>query len=898
MDMFEGLSEKQREAVETINEDLEIIACAGAGKTGVVTRRIVNILKQQKDIKPANIVAFTFTEKAAEELKSRIYKYAKAELGNTVGFAEMYIGTIHGFCLKMLQEYIPQFQSFSVLDEIKTKLFIDKNYFECGMKDLELKMYRETGLFLSTMSVLNESWETRNNWDKRTFDAVEKYKELLYSQHYFDYSLILREMLEQMQNNDEFRERITSRVKFLTVDEYQDTNPIQEKLIRLIKNGGCNLCIVGDDDQTIYQFRGSDSENILTFKERYGINKYIVLDTDYRSSEAIVDIAQRVIINNDRRLSKKMISGAKFKYEEGDTIYREFEDIEQECDFIAGRIKALHESGVKYSEMAVLIRKKKFGEYFSEIFDKYEIPYIVEGVNALFSTAECQASRGIFRYLNGEISMTDLFELWKAVNYDLNLKDLSDALTYLSSIDVKKMKYYGEFVLQEIYHNFLRLIYITEQEGNAITEVILYNLGKFSQVINDFETINFATLPKNKLDRFCKFMDYTASNYYPEGHLANTYIRPDAVNIMTVHQSKGLEYTAVFVPQLSKNNFPAAGVGGKSVWHVISREWVENSERFNGGVEEERRLFYVAVTRAKKYLCLTRCPYGRDKKISTFMIEAKDSPYMLSFDDKMEYSGNQLPPMVEEEAAINLNFSILQDFFDCAYRFKLSMFYGFVQPIAAAMGYGNAVHNIVRNIHKKYLDGESLTSEEVQTIVEETFFLPYANSKMEQNMLASAKKSVDSYFQKNKEDFKNIEMAEADIELDMGDGIKVNGRIDLVKRREISGEEKITIVDFKTADKDVTECLEAEQLRIYALGYQELTGKSADYLEILNLDKVESDRVRVTEGLTETVAQDIRNAAKDIRANKLDRKCSKEKCSTCYLNYLCLSKEEKKTYVE
>ena len=898
MGIFDGLSEKQKEAVETIDEDLEIIACAGAGKTGVVTRRIVNILKQTKDITPANIVAFTFTEKAAEELKSRIYKYAKKELGSTVGFAEMYIGTIHGFCLKMLQEYIPQFQSFFVLDEIKTKLFIGKNYFECGMKDLDLKMYRETGLFLSTMSMLNESWETRDSWDKTTFDAVEKYKELLYSQHYFDYSLILREMLEQMQKNDEFRKRITSRVKFLTVDEYQDTNPIQEKLIQLIKNGGSNLCIVGDDDQTIYQFRGSDSENILTFKERYGVEKYIVLDTDYRSSEAIVDIAQRVIINNNRRLSKNMVSGAKFKYEEGDTIYREFEDIEQECDFIAGRIKALHESGVKYSEMAVLLRKKKFGEYFSETFDKYGIPYIVEGVNALFSTAECQASRGIFRYLNGEISMTDLFNLWKEVNYELDLKDLSDALTYLSGIDVKKMKYYGEFVLQEIYHNFLRLIYITEQEENAITEVILYNLGKFSQVINDFESINFATLPKNKLARFCKFMEYTASDYYPEGHLDNTYIRPDAVNIMTVHQSKGLEYTAVFVPELSKNNFPAAGVGGKNVWHIINRDWIQNSERFNSGIEEERRLFYVAVTRAKKYLCLTRCPYRRDKKISTFLVEAKESPYMLSYDDKMEYSGKQLPPMVEEKSAINLNFSILQDFFDCAYRFKLSMFYGFVQPIAAAMGYGNAVHNIVRNIHKKYLDGENLTREDVQAIVEDTFYLPYANSKMEQNMLESAKKSVDMYFEKNKADFKNIEMAEADIELDMGDGVKVNGRIDLVKHREISGEEKITIVDFKTADRDVTQCLEAEQLKIYALGYQELTGKSADYLEILNLDKVESERVRVTEGLTETVAKDIRNAAQNIRENKLDRKCSKEKCSACYLNYLCLSKEEKKTYVE
>ena len=145
-------------------------------------------------------------------------------------------------------------------------------------------------------------------------------------------------------------------------------------------------------------------------------------------------------------------------------------------------------------------------------------------------------------------------------------------------------------------------------------------------------------------------------------------------------------------------------------------------------------------------------------------------------------------------------------------------------------------------------------------------------------------------------DFANITMVEADIELDMGDGIKVNGRIDLVKRREISGEEKTYIVDFKTASREVTECINAEQLKIYALGYQKLTGETADYLEIYNLDNSESERQRVNEGLLENVSRDIRDAASNIRNNDLPRKCSKEKCQKCYLNYLCLSKKEKQEY--
>ena len=167
MDLFENLSDNQIEAVKTIDEDLEIIACAGAGKTGVVTRRVINILKSNPDILPENIVAFTFTEKAAEELKSRVYKYGEAVLGNTKGFANMYIGTIHGFCLKMLQEYIVQFQKFTVLDEIKTKLYIEKNYNFCGMPDLGLTITKVNNYYLSVTGILNPKGFKEGEWQEK-----------------------------------------------------------------------------------------------------------------------------------------------------------------------------------------------------------------------------------------------------------------------------------------------------------------------------------------------------------------------------------------------------------------------------------------------------------------------------------------------------------------------------------------------------------------------------------------------------------------------------------------------------------------------------------------------------------------------------------------------------------
>lgn len=901
MDLFEGMSPNQVKAIKTIDEDLEIIACAGAGKTGVVTRRIVNILKEKDDILPDNIVAFTFTEKAAEELKSRIYKYAKDVLGDTTGFANMYIGTIHGFCLKMLQEYVVEFQKFSVLNEIRTKLFIDKNYDSCGMNELGQARYKDTKYFLSAMSLLNENMADEDKWDEKTRLAVQMYRNTFYEKKYFDYSLIMQEMLHQLETNVEFEQIILKKIKYLTVDEYQDTNPIQERLIQHLKKGGCNLCIVGDDDQTIYEFRGSDSSNILTFKERYDIKQYIVLDTDYRSSDAVIDIAQRVIRHNTLRLPKEMESGRKVKYEEGDTTYIEFDSIEDEGEYIAKTIKKLHDAKVRYSEIAVLLRKHKFGSYYAKALDKYGIPYIIEGVNELFDTAECQAARGIFSYLNGEISSTDLFNLWNQIDYKLNDKEIADAIGLLACIDVKKIKFYSDFCLQQVFHDFLRKITIIENEENSKAEIILYNLGKFSQVIDDFESIHYATLPKNKLKNFCDFLRYSASSAYPEGYLSNTYIRPDAVNIMSVHQSKGLEFTAVFIPQLNHNNFPSSKMGGKSVWHVIDKSYITNSGKIAGDddlerLEEERKLFYVALTRAKKLLFLTRAPYKTQKKVSSFLVEAKESPYLISYDEGIKYSHLSLPPANEDLAPINLNFSILQDYFECAYRFKLSMFYGFVQPVVPAMGYGKAMHEIVQNIHRRYIDGKDINESDIHDIVEASFYLPYANPELEKKMRAGAESSAKQYFEKNKEDFDNITMAEADIELDMGDGIKVNGRIDLVKRRELSGETKTFIVDFKTASRDVTECVNNEQLKIYALGYSALTGDRADYLEIYNLDNSEQERRRVTDELMSNVEKDIRDAATQIRANNLPRKCSIDKCKTCYLNYLCLSKNEKNDF--
>lgn len=891
--LTQNLSPQQIEAVNAIDEDVEIIACAGAGKTGVVTRRIVNILKNKPDVVPENIVAFTFTKKAAEELKSRIYSMGQAVLGNTHGFANMYIGTIHGFCLNMLREFLPEFQSFAVLDEVHTKLFVERYYEEIGMADLNMPKYLETDLFIRVMSLLNENWYDSHKWSAEVQAAFEKYQKKLYAARYFDYSLILREMAQQLESNLFFRGIVAEKVKYLTVDEYQDTNPVQERLVSLLKELGANLCVVGDDDQTIYQFRGSDSNNILTFMQRYNIKKYIVLDTDYRSTRGIVSVAKNVIVNNSRRLSKVMQSGCSTIYDDGDIVFKEVALPDDEYEFIAQNIEKLHGIGIPYSEIAILLRKRKIGPEIAAVFEEHDIPFIIEGMNELLLTTECKAAKGIFEYLNGDIDSTELFKRWLAVDYPLNKKELADCLQLLMTIDVAKMKYYPDLNLQQIYQDFLKGISLVE-DGRLETEIILYNLGKFSQVIGDYEVINFTLKPKSKLYGFCAFLKYTAGDYYPEGYLTNSYTKPDAVSIMTVHQSKGLEYAAVFIPGLNKNFFPAQKVGGKNIWHIIQRNWITGSSRFDGDLEDERKLFYVAVTRAKKYLFISRAKEARDKTVSTFFEEAKGSPCMLPYSDRVVHDVTHLPDLRQSKMPLTLNFSLLQDYFECPYRFKLSMFYGFQQPFSELMGYGNTLHEIIRNINLAAIAGTPITAEFIQKTFDQVFFLPYATPKQRQMMLESAERGIKNYVASNASTFKDIQLAESQIELDLGDGVTVNGRIDMVKKVMIDGKKKTVIVDFKTANKRVLEEINSQQLRIYALGYQRLTGATADFIEIYHIDSENTARQAVDAALIEGIEAEIRQAADNIRRNNFPKWCNKDNCTKCRLGHLCLSKKELK----
>ena len=373
------LTDQQREAIQEIDRNLQIIACAGSGKTEVITRRIANILQSKPDITPQNIVAFTFTEKAADSMKRRI---AKA-LNDEAAVEGMYIGTIHGFCYHLLNKYTEQFKGHKVLDTVKSHLFVARYHNECGMSDLKLDPYpRNVNLFLSCIEKMIDDYDNREEWSEEHKEAFEKYKSSLYSRGYIDFALLIFEAIEQLRNN-ELAKQFLQTIKYLVVDEYQDVDDLQEKLVSIIADAGANVCVVGDDDQTIYQFRGSNANNMISFPERYHDVHQVRLETNFRCSHGVVDIADCVIRNNDNRIAKKMVAHG--DVEPTEIVARRFDSRADEYAWIAEKAAELHQSGIPYKEIAILVRKGKYINAIASVLNKNGIPFSTDSADHFFS---------------------------------------------------------------------------------------------------------------------------------------------------------------------------------------------------------------------------------------------------------------------------------------------------------------------------------------------------------------------------------------------------------------------------------------------------------------------------------------------------------------------------------
>ena len=915
------LTRAQEQAVAYPDRNLQIIACAGSGKTEVLARRVAYLLTRNADdrLEPRNIVAFTFTDKAAAELKDRLLRRIKEATGAEItGAAEMYVGTIHGFCQELLRNEIPEYLKYEVLDRVRQTLYVDRNSKKTGLttstklNGQSLRRWIDTDLYLASLAVLREDAVDAGLLSSCSVaDALHRYRDQLSSDSYFDFSAMLEIAVNELNRNKGIIERTSERVRYVIVDEYQDVNPIQEQLIRRLHELGAGLCVVGDDDQTIYQWRGSSVDNIVTFPKRYPDVRQIRLEENFRSTNGVIETASQFVDRIGARLPKRMRFADAHIFDRGDVVAVSFESPDEEATYIANTIKSLYgvafddgdtQRGLSWSDMAILLRSVRHnGSVITEVLRSAGIPFVVSGLENLFETEEARAARALFHFIAGEAiyvrkvpirppDHTKLLEHWENPRFGLDVENVHSAVRFATEIRDRLRIEDGRSVasIQAVYLQFLDELTLREENcPMGIGQVLLFNLGKFSQVVTDWESVHFRSSKFASFTGFAKFLYYRADGSYSEGSAGVDYVIPDAVQVMTVHQAKGREWPAVFLPALLKNRFPAL-TKKSTLWNLIPSEAVENASRYNGSLDDERRLFYVAMTRSQKFLSMTWAPVAgknnRYTRKSIFWDEVRASKYVKR--RVPDYSGlRRLTPRPRSHIAnVEFSFSDLKYLYECGYQFKLRVLYGFDNPIVAPLGYGKSLHDALAEVHYRAMQGDYLSEENVSELVNRHLRTPYAFGELRSRLEKAAHRDIANYIRDNAEKLRRIEFSEQAIQIQLGDGVSVRGRIDLVRRTDT---DETTIVDLKSNERSQQEDVTEHQLHTYALGYKELTGRDADYVEIYELAERRSVPRPVDEDFIQDVKEKTREAADALREMRLVPDPTISKCRQCDFSSLC-----------
>ena len=647
------LNKEQQEAVKHMEGPLLILAGAGSGKTTMMTHRIAYML--ENGVSPYNILAVTFTNKAAGEMKDRI----ESLTGGTRG---MWVMTFHAMCVRILRnhgEVLGFKNGFSIYDESDKKALLKRI-----VKDLKIdeKIYPVSYLG-SVISSCKEAEEDPDDYienNSMNFKAetvakvYARYMEDLQQNNAMDFDDLLWNAVKLFEASSEVLSYYQERFKYIMVDEYQDTNYLQYKLIHALAEKSHNLCVVGDDDQCIYQWRGADIRNILDFEKDFPETKVIKLEQNYRSDANILDLANSVIANNRNRKAKELWTDRN----EGSKItYRRLEDEQREAWYVGGEIQRLHdEEGIPFNDMAILYRKNAQSRPFEEKFSFRGIPYRVLGGTRFYDRKEIkdvmsymhlvenpsddvamariinEPKRGLGpKSLGGIVSFAKAYKIsiFEALKEQEVLGSLSrksrvaveDLVTMLDELGAEQ----DNMELSDIYDNLIRRSgYLTalEAENTVEADARIENILELRSVIAEFEEKAAGSVLTDEEDEFREERDRLREDGFDvkEPTLLQSFLEriallsdidnrdesEDAVVMMTLHSSKGLEFPVVFMPGMENGLFP-----GSASMDDPSK------------MEEERRLCYVGITRAMRKLYLTgaqtRMLYGR----TDFTIESE-----------------------------------------------------------------------------------------------------------------------------------------------------------------------------------------------------------------------------------------------------------------------------------
>ncbi len=960
--ILEGLNKEQKEAITHKAGPLLIIAGAGTGKTTVITRRIAWLLSEGL-AKTNEILALTFTDKAALQMLERVdilvpYGYTDIWISTFHAFGDRLLREN-----ALVSGLDPDFK---VLTRPETAVFLREHLFEFNLsyyrplsdptrfiealisvfsraKDEDISpqeylKYAENLMLKAKENPGDEALQEEALQQMEVAAAYAKYKELLVKEGLVDFGNQFYLALKLLREHPLVLKKYQQQFKYILVDEFQDTNYAQFQMVKLLAGQARNITVVADDDQCIYRWRGAAYSNVLNFIDSFPDAKKVSLIQNYRSTQAILDSAYQLIqYNNPERfevkagIDKKLIGLS----EKGEPAqHRYFDTNSSESDWIAETIKEkIKSKKFVYKDFAILVRSNSDAQAYLQALNMQNIPWQFSGNQGLYSRQEVKLCINFLRAVANHSDSLSLFYLSSSQIYGLSLSDLSLCMHYAKR---RNMPLYSVFknlgdtaelseVSEEsrkkiniILSDLEKFLKVSHQETtgrllygfltgtgflkklthdvNLEKEAQIQNIAKFFNIVRDFELVA-------REDRVINFVNYLdlliEAGDDPE--TAEADLDMDAVDVLTIHKAKGLEFRVVFMVSLVNGRFPVSHRRQSiELPDALIKEILPSGD-FH--IQEERRLFYVGMTRAKEELYLTSAiDYGgaRMRRISQFIVEAlgeeikekeKQKTSSLQaierFAQKKETAKPNLSQIPEEEL-LNLSFYQIDDYLTCPLKYKYVHILRVPIMEHHTVIYGRAMHEAVTKYFRFKMAGKKMALADLLKAFKESFDPQgFLDAKHQEERFRIGQEALIRFFKdEEKRDSKPLYI-EKEFSFAFENN-KIRGRFDRVDTQE----DGAVIIDFKTSElnkqKDADKrTKESMQLSLYALAYQNIFRELPKRVELHFLESGLIGTDKKDEGDLEKVKEQIKEVSCGLRKRNFEATPGYMVCAYCAYNQIC-----------